>query len=682
MIDREVIKSRVLKYNESLNTGEFKVFRNLSGWKEALLNSEIIFMSRGSRIKVDFNNIDFTGPEINNQEWRAQLNRYLWLETCLQEDLKTDDRYFAQIAVDTVNAFYKFREGVDITDKEVLWKQLGDNTLSISVRLGRRYGNGWWGSLPFMRKDIATDDFLAKMYESTLEQVEFMIKNMTAVGNWRMNQLVSLLFLGYLFQNEEWLGIGSRGINEAFHSQVFFDGCHEERTPSYHAWMTMEFSALFYLSQGLPELNLKIDVNKLIRMWEYIIVSSCPDGMPSGLNDDVRWGYVNSKRFRDRLGMAKSARSNLIKRFTKNPVTDMSLESRHYKSAGQWFIKHFGEKQNMQFFIFDATKYGGGHCHRAVNSVNFFYGNKMLLLDPGTFNYERSDIFCDYGRRTQSHNTLCIDGLSQLKTAADENISDISGKCIFVHNTYSGGYSDGEKSTAGSHERTMLWYKGKICIVNDSVIGSGDNFRTNFNFLPGDHNFDGCSFSTGFDDFNLFVKPIYSNVDLTLTKYEGSMDPMAGWLAVDGYKLNGGEKGLSMVVEGALSHERGSVVTYAMIPFEGTKCPDAVMRNSKELIADEQEDIKSRIYNKPVCYSVKSGNSVFEVVTGYLKYRESRLHPSIGRTGGYDSDGKLALVEFINGDPVFAYLYDGSYLNYKGIELIKESEYGNYEKTF
>jgi len=681
MIDRKILKERILRYNSFLNTEEFKIFSSNYNWKDTLLKNGLLFTSHDKIVKVDFANIDFTGPEINNQEWRAQLNRYLWLETCMIEDQKGGDGYFAQVAVDTVNAFYKFRKGLKIPDKEFLWKVLGDNTLSISVRLGRRYGNGWWGCLPFMREDIVTDEFLEIMYESTLEQVAFMIEHMTSAGNWRMNQLVSLLFLGYIFQNDEWAGIGARGITEAFHSQVYDDGCHEERTPSYHSWMTMEFTSLFYLSQGLPEFGLNIGVDKLIKMWEYMIIASCPKGKPVGLNDDMRWGYVNMERHAKLLVMAKSVRENLIKKFTDKKITDIDFESRHFESAGQWFIKD-KKDDNLQFVIFDATIYGGGHCHRAINSVNFFYGNKMLLLDPGSFNYERSDIFCDFGRRTQSHNTLWVDDMSQLESSATESVSDISGKCVFVHNTYSGGYTDGVNSAVGSHERLMLWYKGKICLINDSITGNGRTFRTNFNFLPGEHEFDGETFTTGFEDFNLRVKPIYSNTEIKSAKYEGSMEPMAGWLAVDGYKLKGGEKGISLVVEGSIKKERGSVTAYALLPFEGTDSLDAVMLNMKELELDETEDIKSRIYNKPVCYSIKSGDSIFEIVSGYLKFRNSRLHPSIGKTGLYDSDGKLALVEFIDKKPVFAYIFDGTYLIYNGETLIKETEYGNYEKSF
>ncbi len=680
MIDRNILKKRIIEFSNHMKADRFSPFQAGANWKELLRDGRIFFVSYGSSFKVDFKNIDFMGPEINHQEWRAQLNRFAWLRICMEEDINGKNDIFARIAADTINSFYKYREGVTIPNKNFLWENLGDNTLSISVRLGRRYGTGWWGTIPFMRESVIDDAFFQKMYESTLEQVYFMIENMTACGNWGISQLSSLLFLGYVFQNKKWLKIAVRGLNEAFYTQVDDDGVHEEHTLSYHAWMTREFSSYFYLSKGLPELGLNIEPGKLIGMWEYIIDASCPDGQTVGMNDDSRWGYINAEKSVLSYNLAIDIHKDFVTRFGNGKYSDITMRSKYYKGAGQWFLKYRNEKET-QMLVFDATIYGGGHCHRAVNSVNFFYGNKMLLLDPGSFNYERSDPFCAYGRQTQSHNTLCIDNMTQVKSSVTEAVSDINGKCVFVNNSYSNGYSDDGNSVAGTHERFVLWYKGKICIINDSVVSSGKQFSANFNFIPNNYSFDGESYATGFDDYNLFVKPIYSNVKLNINLYEGSDKPRAGWIAKDGYRLRGAEKGCSLIVSGGLA-EFGSVVAYAAIPFKGNKKPDAAMMNIEELKFDEEEDKRSRIFNKPVIYSIKTSKGTYEVVSAYLKYRDGRLHPSISKTGKYDSDGKLAFVEFVDGKPAFAYLYDGTYLNYDGVKLIMETEFGNYEKTF
>jgi hypothetical protein len=680
MIDRQKLKSRIKQFSKVMDSKISRKKRVLD-WKTALLEGKIIFSGTDASYKVDFRHIDFTGPEDENQEWRAQLNRFLWLESCMTEDQISKSDYFAQIAAKTVHAFHDFRKDIKIPDKEFLWKELGDNTLSISVRLGVGYGRGWWGTIPFMRESVIDSDFIDMLYKSTVVQVNFMIDHMTSCGNWRINQLYCLLFLGYIFENGQWLEIGVRGLNEAFHTQIGEDGSHEEHTTSYHNWMASEFTFLFYLSKEIPEIGLDIDVNALIRMWEYSIISVSPDKKPTGLNDETRWGYVNMDIYPEIFDHAVKTRNMLIAESENKVVDDITKSSRYFKDAGQWFIKHY-EKGEASMLIFDATRYGGGHCHKAHNSISYYYGNKMLLLDPGTFNYERKDPFCIYGRQSISHNTVSIDNLPQVTCASNESVCDIDGKCSFVFNAYSAGYANEEKGVQGIHERLVLWYKNKICIINDAMVGSGERYTSNFNLLPCSHTFDNGAFYTGHEDFNIMLKPLYSNKEMKIDIYEASQEPRAGWLAKDGYKLRGAEEGLALQVSGDVQGERGTITAYAIIPYKGKKKPTAHLMNSDTIKSEEMEDIKSRIYNSAGYYSIESSEGRFELVSAYLKYRHSRLHPSIGKTGEYESDGKLAFVEIDSDRVIFAYLFDGTYLKYKGQNLIEEKDFGNYEKTY
>ena len=677
MIERETLKKRITIFSEAMD--ECSPERLKLDWKRALLEGKFLF-GKLKEQKMDFRNIDFTGPEIDNQEWRAQLNRFLWLETCMIEDQNDDSDYFAGIARDTILSFYDFREGVEIPDKEFLWKELGDNTLSISVRLGFGFGRGWWGTVPFMRKSIITDEFLEKMYESTAIQVDFMTEHMTSCGNWRINQLYCLLFLGYIFENDEWLKIGAIGLNESFHTQVHSDGSHEEHTVSYHKWMNTEYTRMFFLSKALPETGLQIDAERLIKMWEYTLGTTCPDDLPVGLNDDVRWGYENMDNYPVFQEFARRMRRKLIEGYTGRDYKDFEYTSRYYENAGQWYLRN-EYKDEPAMLVFDATRYGGGHCHKAHNSISYYYGNKMLLTDPGTFNYERKDPFCLYGRKSISHNTISVDGLSQIESAENEAVCDIGGQCKFVMNVYSSGYEEDDEGVTGIHERLVLWYRNDICIVNDSVLGSGKRFTANFNFLPGNFSFSNGEYHTGHDDYNLMLKPVYSNVELESMVYQGSLEPKAGWLAKDGHKLAGAEEGISLHVSGDISKERGSVVTYVLVPYKNDEKPNTYMINPERLKKEEVQDIKSRIYNKASWYQIVSGDRSYEIVSAYLKYRHSRLHPSISRTGPFYSDGKLAFIEKAEGKPVFAYLYDGTYLSYNGKMLIEEKTFGNYEKT-
>ena len=117
MIERSNLKDRINHYTYGLQAEEISLFRGDYDWVNNLRKSEIKFISFGKAYKVDFKNIDFTGPEIENQEWRAQLNRFFWLGPCMDEDAAGDD-YFANIAKDTVRSFLNFRKGIELTDKK------------------------------------------------------------------------------------------------------------------------------------------------------------------------------------------------------------------------------------------------------------------------------------------------------------------------------------------------------------------------------------------------------------------------------------------------------------------------------------------------------------------------------------------------------------------------------------
>jgi hypothetical protein len=255
----------------------------------------------------------------------------------------------------------------------------------------------------------------------------------------------------------------------------------------------------------------------------------------------------------------------------------------------------------------------------------------------------------------------------------------MEGRCVFIYNIYSNGYGGDDRSVAGSHERMALWIKDEFVLVNDIIKTSGNHFTANFNLLPGNNGlFEGGVYSNH-DGYGIMIKPIYSNCGLSVNLYEGSMDPMAGWLAIDGSMQKGGEPGSSVHFKGDVA-EDASVAAYVLAPYAGGSRPSVELINRTELEKAELRDRNSRIYNSAVHYRIRTGSGEYGIVSAYLKYRNGRLHPSIGEAGEYESDGKLAVVEFKQEKPVFAYLYEGTYLNHRGITLISEEEAGNYER--
>src|SRR5690606_19846893 len=114
-----------------------------------------------------------------------------------------------------------------------------------------------------------------------------------------------------------------------------------------------------------------------------------------------------------------------------------------FPDAGQLNVRDDWSPMS-NFIIFDATKWGGGHCHLSRNSVSLYAGDRPLLVDPGTFTYEMSDPFSVYGKSTPAHCTLNVAGKSQ--TAADPaffHVHDV-GSAVVAASEYQGGYYAGE----------------------------------------------------------------------------------------------------------------------------------------------------------------------------------------------------------------------------------------------
>ena len=126
---------------------------------ELLAQNKIPFSGGATEVQYkSFKDIDFRGPEINNQEWRAQLNRFFWLEPIAWEYERTKDKRLAEIARESIEAWLDFRTFTGTETNASVWMTTGDNTLSTSIRLGQFNRRGWWGAVPYLNDSGYFDD--------------------------------------------------------------------------------------------------------------------------------------------------------------------------------------------------------------------------------------------------------------------------------------------------------------------------------------------------------------------------------------------------------------------------------------------------------------------------------------------------------------------------------------------
>jgi hypothetical protein len=669
------VKEKMLEYERYY--GDFSEYtqekvQNTKRWMELLAQNKIPFSGGATEVQYkSFKDIDFRGPEINNQEWRAQLNRFFWLEPIAWEYERTKDKRLAEIARESIEAWLDFRTFTGTETNASVWMTTGDNTLSTSIRLGQFNRRGWWGAVPYLNDSGYFDDaFINRMLDSTAQQMEFMKRNITPIGNWRISQLDTMFFIGFCLPGfKDYLDFAVHNINETFFTQVHDDGSHEEHTAGYHDWMKNVFTRYCYVQKARPDLGFDIDPYMLGKMWNYSLYMYAPDGKRTGLNDSGRWYELadeeSVKRSYDEF---IQQRSKFLKDFDLSDMDEFKTEdkpSKYFDKAGQFFMKESWDRSSTMF-VFDATVWGGGHCHRARNAVNMYYNGKMLLIDPGTLNYERSDPFCHYGRSTQSHNTVSPEGMTQ--TINDATIEKYyeDDAISYIHSDYTGGYEGEGKSLAGSHKRTFLWIKDLGAVVHDSFtcFGKESRFSSRWQSIPGEMKNlpEEQEAHTCFDDANVLIKAYFANTKVNQKVYTGSKEPFAGWVSYKGVGLRGGEPAPMLCFETEYPVSRFELGQWIM-PYDNEKPDvDIVLKNYET--------------SKAVEIVYKDKKVVF--VTSRIKGWERGRLPQIAQAGDLFCDGKSAVLIFDKDLLQYAYAEQCENLTYKGETIFKKDKWGEY----
>jgi hypothetical protein len=460
-----------------------------------------------------------------------------------------------------------------------------------------------------------------------------------------------------------------RHLNEAFYRQIHDDGSHEEHNPSsYHSWMCNLFSRLWYLSQARPELGLHIDTHRAARMWDYLVYATAPDGGNCGIHDGGVWtpGSGNIAAIEKRQQFLQDTGLANQKEWDLN-----TQPSRYFHSAGQLFLRDSWHKE-ATYIIFDATRWGGGHCHLSRLSVNLYDKGRMLLYDPGIFSYEMSDPYAPHGKTTPAHNTIHLNGLSQ--TEADPSIigMHIDEDLALFAATYEGGYYPGTytwgwsqgKGTGvfGRHQRVLLWLKGKCALVFDTLFTDGHEqpFAAHWQFPIGASVLDASqkrAYTQG-EETNILVQNLSGPENLKYCIREGEKDPLRGWLP-DARRTY--HPAPLFAIEGKAG--RTVNLSTLLLPFTGQTPPAYTV---VPLPSSHASGFR---------FNWGNGEETIVACT-------PGLHRQIDQCGPINSDAALAVISLQKGVPKRAFIHEGMVLSYDGQNLIDEPVFGSYQKTF
>ncbi len=635
-------------------------------WAGAVARGRLLFYET-LEVAVGLENIDWSGRHIAHQEWPAQLNRFFCLRHLKQCFLDDHDVRHARLTRMLIEDW--IRQHAYDGDSAIA---PGDNTLNMSIRLGQSTGTGWWPALAgFTCREVFDDAFLLSVLASTRGQMAYLRAHLAVGSNWRISHLDTLLTCSLLWPDQlgEFTAFAVRNLNEAFHRQIHADGSHEEHTPSYHEWMCQVFTSLWRLSKARPALGLVFDGERVVRMWDYELASMAPDGGNWGINDDGVWNpspAVAGSRFdavraRRRAVVAQVGNAAGIWDETREP-------SRYFREAGQLYLRS-GLTAADEMVSFDATRWGGGHCHLARNAISYFSGGRMLLVDPGIFSYETSDPFMAYGKSTPAHNTLNVNSMNQTEANPDVRAASVLPDSGVFCASYEGGFFPGEftwvwktgkhPGVSARHTRTLLWIRKRFAVVWDLLRcdDGGVQYGIHWQFPIGAAKCDpatGRAWTCEPEQRNILVECLRPHEAMTLRVASGEVAPRAGWLPLD---MKGAHAPAPQVQFVGQMHGREMGTAFLLLPFDGTTPPAVKVERH------------TNGYGNAEGFTLSWSDGTRDLV---MASRE--LATQIGAAGPIETDAALVAVSFRGAIPVHSIGYGGMYLMLDGRTLVDKRD--------
>lgn len=354
-----------------------------------------------------------------------------------------------------------------------------DNTLTLCGR------NATWSrSLHLLVVSPAFDTaFVARLVAYIAAQFQFLRQNLKTGINWRVfearNLLAGGLYLAFLEPAAEWRSYSVRVLNDAWFRQFLPDGVHYERNPVYHTGIAGTFCDLLRLGRQLPELGLVMTLESLIPAYDFLLACVKPNGYLCGIHDSQS-EYTGHRRDGVHTTSHKgidNAKTWAAFRRSFNLSLHHPPTSQVFPDAGLAFLRS-GWHEDAAWMSFDATQWGGGHCHLSRNALQLHACRQSMVIDPGWLSYE-ANAWGLYGRSTRAHSTCNLGGRNQSSTNPSRLQAYHAPGYDALFSAYEGGYWDTDlkwtftHAAAGlwaQHARLLFWVQDRFAFVVDSMF--------------------------------------------------------------------------------------------------------------------------------------------------------------------------------------------------------------------
>ena len=531
--------------------------------------------------------IDWCFNPISSREWLWRLNRHQWWPILGLAYAQTGDERYA-------NAFVT--QMLDwITDNPPPLRKDEKSPVWRLMEVGLRMRVSWIPSFAlFYESPTFTDEAKLMMLRSIYDHARFLFLFKTD-RNHLLRESNGLAYVSAYFpefkEAKLWQQVALTRLDRELTGQINQDGSHIEVSTGYQWLVVDEFEKAYDLLRAnnlsLPKENLASWLEKMYHVLAYLVR---PDGTFPEVNDGfVRWQYTRLAQAGgmferdDLIFIGTAGRQGSPPRDTSMGFTDAGL----YVMRSDW-------TREARYLLFDAGPFGGPHGHEDKLSIELYAFGQSFIVDSGSYTYEKTDPFRAYFVGSQGHNTVLVDGQSQIRRWQKDNLNPrpalgdyatwvSQADFDYVAATYNEGYSFFSLKKPNEpaiikdviHTRRILFVKPDYWVMVDELRAlTPHNYQLLFHTPPeivvstGPEN--KVILGTMPDAACLYLIPAEPH-NTKVSWLAGSENPIQGWYSVDHH-----HKTASVTVIYERENSLSTVLTTLLYPCPAGQTGDEV----------------------------------------------------------------------------------------------------------
>jgi len=473
-------------------------------------------------------------PYAPNNEWTWQLNRHAeWLALSRAYRDTWDEKYAREFVLQMSSWVKQCPMPADAANApRSAWR-----TIETGIRAAQVWPELWYRFVP---SPSMTDDALIAFLEAYIDHAHHLMRYHTT-GNWLAMEGNGLYYLGVLFPEfrdaPAWRATAAQWIYDEMNNQVYPDGVQVELSSGYHHVSLNNFLSVFKIArlnhQALPADFLA----RLEKMYDFDVYGAMPDRRLPGVQDG---NYLDIRPPLSEAVELFPERADFRWYATNGAAGKPPAETSHAFPWAGYYVMRSGWEPDARWMWFDGGPFGYGHQHEDKLQIVVEAYGKLLLVDPGTFTYERSK-WRNYFIDSPSHNVVLVDGQPQRRRGAPRETYIVKqplpatwktgATADYVSATFDENFG-GDVKRGVTHTRAVFFVKPDFWVVLDTLEaldGKPHTYDALFHF-DAKLKVDGLRTLTQNADAANLTIAARPDDGLSVKTVEGQEDPVQGWL--------------------------------------------------------------------------------------------------------------------------------------------------------